>query len=53
MLKASQPDTRKVRVEVEKVNPEAPIQMRLLCNITAAWPEDFHPCSGKQFEPLA
>jgi hypothetical protein len=53
MLKASQPDTRMVKVEVEKVNLEAPIQMRLLCNITAQWPEDFHPCSGDFFEPLA
>ncbi len=53
MLTASQPDMRKLKVEVEKVNLEAPIQMRLLCSITAPWPEDFHPCSGDLFEPLA
>lgn len=53
MLKATQPHTREVKVEVEKVHLRAPIQMRLLCNITAPWPEDFPPCSGDLFEPLA
>lgn len=53
LLETSQPDTSVVKVEVEKVNPEAPIQLRLLCNMTAPWPQGFHPCSEPEFEPLA
>lgn len=39
-----------VGVQVERVNSEAPIQLRLLCNITAAWPKGFIPCSGPLYE---
>jgi hypothetical protein len=53
LLTASAPDTSKVKVEVEKVNPEAPIQLRLLCNLTAPWPEGFRSCSESSYEPLA
>jgi hypothetical protein len=41
------------KVVVEKVNQEAPIQLRLLCTLTANWPESFRPCSGAWYEPLA
>lgn len=41
------------QVTVEKVNRDAPIQLRLLCSMTAAWPKSFRPCSGKFYEPLA
>jgi hypothetical protein len=37
---------------VERVNPGAPIQFRLLCSVAATWPEDFVPCSSPEFEPL-
>jgi hypothetical protein len=35
------------------VNLDAPTQLRLLCRLTAPWPEDSHPCSEEQYEPLA
>jgi HIRAN domain-containing protein len=46
-------DPRKVRVLVEQVNPDAPIQLRLLCSLKAPWPQDFEPCAGDLYEPLA
>lgn len=52
LLDASRSDATKLRVEVEKVNQGAPIQLRLLCNLTSPWPKDFRPCSEPSFEPL-
>jgi hypothetical protein len=49
-LKESPSDTR---VVVERVNPEAPMQLRLLCSLTAPWPSNFKPCSDPDYEPLA
>jgi hypothetical protein len=37
---------------IERVNAEAPIQYRLLCRLTANWPEKFMACSDRTFEPL-
>lgn len=45
--------TENTKVVVERVNQEAPIQLRLLCTLTANWPESFHPCAGTWYEPLA
>jgi len=42
-----------VKVVVERVNQDAPIQLRLLCKITAEWPEKFQSCSGELYQPLA
>lgn len=42
-----------VRVVVKRVNADAPIQLRLLCDLTAEWPEHFEPCSSEYFEELA
>jgi hypothetical protein len=44
---------RDISVVVEKVNPDAPIQLRLLCSITVPWPRSFEPCSDRDYEPLA
>ncbi len=41
-----------VQVIVERVNLEAPSQFRLLCKITADWPNTFKPCSGDNYQPL-
>jgi HIRAN domain-containing protein len=41
-----------VNVFVEGINQDAPIQLRLLCRISAEWPKRFRPCSGKDFEPI-
>ena len=42
-----------IRLIVEKVNPDAPSQLRLLCEFQAPWPESFEPCSGELYEPLS
>lgn len=41
------------KVTVERVNqPPAPIQLRLLCQMTMQWSEDFEPFSGRIYQPL-
>lgn len=45
--------SKSVQVLVERVNPEAPTQLRLLCSVTAAWPKGFRPCSSSLYQPLA
>ncbi len=46
-------DPTPVHVHVERINPApAPIQFRLLCNMTAAWPSDFRPFSSSEYQPL-
>ena len=43
------------QVTVERINsPPAPLQLRLLCDMTACWPEEgFRPFSGELYQPLA
>lgn len=41
-----------ISLTVERVNPDAPLQHRLLCRMRSCWPEDFRPCSSDEFEPL-
>jgi len=41
-----------IEVYVHRVNPDAPLQQRLLCRMHACWPEDFQPCSGEEFQPI-
>ena len=41
-----------IRVAVERVNRDAPIQLRLLCSLSARWPDDFKPCSGDLYQPI-
>ena len=41
-----------VRVVVERINLDAPIQYRLLCRVSAPWPEHFQPCGGDEFQPI-
>lgn len=41
-----------IDLAVERVNPRAPIQNRLLCRMSACWPDDFRPCDGEEFHPL-
>ena len=33
-----------VHVAVERVNRDAPLQLRLLCSLIADWPDNFQPC---------
>ncbi len=46
-------DPKAVKIVVERVNHDAPIQLRLLCHLTAPWPEGFRPCAEDLYEPLA
>ena len=40
--------------EVERLNPPpAPLQFRLLCNMTTCWPKDFRPFSSEEYQPMA
>lgn len=39
-------------ISVERVNPGAPMQMRVLCRMNACWPEHFRPCEDDVFRPL-
>lgn len=41
-----------VQVQVKQVNADAPIQLRLLCTLTAEWPAEFKPCSGEEYQEL-
>ena len=44
--------TNDVKVTVEKVNPQAPLHLRLVCKIVASWPKKFIPCSDEKYEPI-
>jgi hypothetical protein len=41
-----------IELFVERVNPDAPTQNRLLCRMKACWPDGFEPCSGDEFLPI-
>lgn len=51
LIKSSGPEC--VKVVVEQVNHDAPIQYRLLCRLTSPWPANFSPCMKEEFEVLA
>ena len=42
------------QVSVERVNPApAPVQFRILCNLTMLWPKGYRPFATDEFEPIA
>ena len=41
-----------IKLFVEQVNHDAPLQQRLLCRMNACWPNGFEPCSGEAFQPI-
>ena len=43
----------KVNVSVERVNADAPLHLKLVCKLVSPWPDDFRPCSGEMYEPMA
>jgi hypothetical protein len=45
-------NTEEIVVHVRKVNKDAPLGFRLLCEIVATWPDGFHPCGQDDFEPI-
>jgi hypothetical protein len=44
--------TGEIKVTVERVNPDAPMQQRLLCRMEAPWPQSYSPCKGEEFQPF-
>jgi hypothetical protein len=42
-----------VKVAVDRVNPDAPLQYRVLCKFKTHWPPNFSPCSDRQYQSLA
>lgn len=41
-----------IDLSVASVNQDAPFQNRLLCRMSACWPDGFRPCSGDEFLPV-
>jgi hypothetical protein len=46
-------DPREIIVQVERVNPDAPSELALLCKLQAPWPRNYSPCSKGTFRGLA
>ena len=44
--------TGNIELKVERVNESAPMQHRLLCRMTACWPDKFRPCQSEEFQPI-
>lgn len=45
-------DPECVELFVQRVNLDAPLQHRLLCRMSACWPQGFMPCAGETFAPI-
>ncbi len=45
-------NTADVVVSVERINVDAPLNLRLMCRVVAPWPKDFEPCSADAFAPM-
>jgi len=43
---------KEVKVTVQQVNADAPIQYKVLCKIETPWPSTFSPCSDKSFQVI-
>lgn len=41
-----------IKLAVDRVNHDAPLQNRVLCKLTACWPDNFRPCSHNDFVPI-
>lgn len=42
-----------LRLVVQQVNRDAPLQQRLLCRMEACWPIEFQPCDNFDFQPIS
>jgi hypothetical protein len=53
VLKMKEKNSTLLKVQVERVNRvPTPLQLRLLCNLTAEWPDDFYPFDGQEYQPI-
>ncbi len=41
-----------VKLTVKRINPDAPLNLRLLCKIVTPWPDGFRACDRDEFQPL-
>lgn len=41
-----------IKLSVARVNRDAPLQNRVLCEMHACWPDGFQPCDGEDFAPI-
>lgn len=41
-----------IQLTVARVNSDAPLQNRLLCQMNACWPDGFRPCDSDDFIPI-
>ena len=41
-----------IKLSIDRVNKDAPLQNRVLCQMHACWPDGFQPCSGADFLPI-
>jgi len=46
------PSKYNLLVRVHKINPDAPLSMKLLCRMSCDWPDGFAPCTSKEFRLL-
>jgi len=53
VFKLKKENPQLVKIHVQRVNPvPTPLQLRLLCNLTAQWPPDFQPFSSWEYQPV-
>ena len=41
-----------IKLKVLRLNLDAPLQNRVLCEMKACWPDGFEPCSTEDFRPI-
>jgi len=44
---------KNVNVTVQKINEDAPLQLKLLCKLITIWPESFNPFDEEEFYPYS
>jgi hypothetical protein len=52
LLNNGKVDVNDISVTVRRVNKDAPLNLRLLCQINAPWPDDFQACDQEEFDPI-
>ncbi|MGA2059132.1 MAG: HIRAN domain-containing protein [Thermoguttaceae bacterium] len=50
LLNNCEPDS--IDLVVDRLNTDAPLQQKVLCRMRSCWPDNFKPCSGKEFRPI-
>ncbi len=42
-----------LKIIVKRVNRDAPVQYRVLCQAHCSWPKDFQPCAGDEYSTVS